>query len=371
MGVSESAVESVGVTNATSFLKAYAGVKTLVTGHTGFKGSWLASWLQLLGAEVSGFALAPENGNESLFARANVADAMSSAIGDIRDPIRLEEEFTARSPEIIFHLAAQSLVRRSYLKPVETFATNVMGTVHVLEAARSTSSVQAIVVVTSDKAYANPDSGAPVREGDPMGGKDPYSASKGATELVVTAFRHAFMSSDGGALLASARAGNVIGPGDASEDRLVPDVIRAIRDNSPVVIRNPESTRPWQYVLEPLRGYLMLGARLLEGDRAFAEGWNFGPDPSDARRVEELARRIIDAWGSGELRIASEGTGPHEASLLSLDISKARDALDFHPVMDIEATIEWTVAGYQALKPSDGQARQVLVDQIASYEALL
>ncbi len=369
MGVSESTLETVAVTDAMGFGGAYRGVRVLVTGHTGFKGCWLATWLYQLGAEVSGLALEPEGGDQSLFERIGLADRIDSVIGDVRDSVTVGDVFERVAPDIVFHLAAQPLVRRSFQEPVETFATNVMGTVNLLDSCRRTAGLRGVVIVTSDKAYENPESGVPLTEGSPMGGRDPYSASKGAAELVTAAYRDSFFSSDNGALVASARAGNVIGAGDESADRLVPDIIRAIRGGERVVIRNPKSTRPWQHVLEPLRGYLMLGDRLLAGDREFASGWNFGPEVKDAITVAELARRIIAQWGCGEPRIDSDSSAPHEAELLSLDITKARRLLGFNPILSIDAALSYTVAGYRDLDTGARSAYDILLDQIAAYKA--
>ena len=370
MGICGPALETVAVTSTIAFGGAYEGVKVLVTGHTGFKGSWLATWLHVLGAEVSGLALEPEGGDHSLFVRSGSAGRTDSVIGDVRDPDKVNDVVTRTAPDIVFHLAAQPLVRRSYDEPVRTFATNVMGTVNLLDSFRRAAGLRGVVIVTSDKAYENPESGVPIPEESPMGGRDPYSASKGATELATAAYRTSFFSSDGTALIASVRAGNVIGAGDESDDRLVPDIMRALRAREPVAIRNPKSTRPWQHVLEPLRGYLMLGARLLEGESEFASGWNFGPDTGDAITVAELARRIIAQWGGGVLQVDSDASAPHEAELLSLDITKARRMLGFDPIMSIDTALSYTVAGYRDLDTGTRSASKVLPDQIAAYEAL-
>src|SRR2546430_5089898 len=266
---------------ANSLASFYRGKKVLVTGHTGFKGGWLTAWLKILGAHVIGFALPPGT-RPNLFDAATIDRDMVSLFGDVRNFEELSGTFAERSPEIVIHSAAQPLVRRSYREPVETYATNVMGTVHVLEAARHTASVRALVVVTSDKCYDNREWFWGYREADAMGGHDPYSSSKGAAELVTAGYRKSFFSQNGSAGVGSARAGNVIGGGDWSEDRLVPDIVRAIYSGEPVVIRRPQSVRPWQHVLEPVRGYLVLAKRLFEGGRACADGWNFGPRDEDA-----------------------------------------------------------------------------------------
>ncbi len=353
------------VTPAAAFA-GFRGANVLITGHTGFKGAWLAMWLGQLGARVTGFALPPEDGETSLFGIAGIADEIDSVIGDLRDPQAVNAVFKKSRPDIVFHLAAQSLVRRSYEQPVETYATNVMGTVHVLEAARTSPGLQAVVVVTSDKCYRNLEHHHGYREDDPMGGADPYSSSKGCAELVVDAYRRSFFSG-GGPLIASARAGNVIGGGDWCQDRLVPDIARAIASDSPVVIRNPDAIRPWQHVFEPLRGYLMLGARLLQGEREFAEGWNFGPDDGDAIPVGELAEKIIGHWGKGAITRQPEPNAPHEAGILMLNIDKARSRLGYHPALDIDAAIGLSTDWYRAHIDDPSGAAGLCKDQIRAY----
>jgi CDP-glucose 4,6-dehydratase len=365
------ALETLAVTNSTSFLTDYAGARVLVTGHTGFKGTWLTTWLVHLGARVSGLALEPELGPASLFAKTGLNQRMDSRIGDIRSPEVVAAAVAEIRPDIVFHLAAQPLVRRSYRNPVETYETNVMGTVNVLEACRNVDSVKAAVVVTSDKAYENPETGVPLTEDRPLGGRDPYSSSKGAAELVTAAYRSSFFSREGSALVASARAGNVIGAGDESEDRLFPDIVRAIRGDFPIVVRNPSATRPWQHVLEPLRGYLMVGARLLEGDGGTAAPWNFGPGIDDAIDVASLAERVVATWGRGEVSFEPEVDSPHEATLLSLDISKAREQLGFEPILGVDAAISMAVAGCRELDETERSASDILIGQITAYEALL
>lgn len=348
-------------------LAAFRDAKVLITGHTGFKGAWLAMWLKQLGAWVSGFALPPEDGEKSLFSLAGVEDGLCSIIGDLRAQEAVAAAFKESNPDIVFHLAAQSLVRRSYEQPVETYATNVMGTMHVLEAARTSANLKGVVVVTSDKCYQNLEQHKGYREEDPMGGADPYSSSKGCAELVVEACRRSFFSATGDALIASARAGNVIGGGDWCQDRLVPDIARAIASNSPAIIRNPDAIRPWQHVLEPLRGYLMLGERLLNGQREFAEGWNFGPNESDAILVGDLADKIGNAWGNGTITRQPNAQAPHEAGILMLDIEKARSRLDYHPILDIDAAIALTVDWYRAHIDDPTCVAQLCRSQISSY----
>ena len=317
--------------------------RVFLTGHTGFKGSWLSLWLQQLGAQVHGLALAPPT-TPNLFEAARVAEGMVSTIGDIRDLDTVRRAMQACRPDIVLHLAAQPLVRLSYEQPVETYATNVMGTVHVLEAARGVDSVRAIVNVTTDKCYENREWVWGYREDEPMGGHDPYSNSKGCSELVTSAYRRSFFQ-HGGPALASARAGNVIGGGDWALDRLVPDILRAFERDAPVVIRNPHATRPWQHVLEPLSGYLTLAERLYEHGQAYAEGWNFGPAEDDAQPVQWIVERMVRQW-SGTARWQIDGADhPHEANYLKLDIAKARHRLAWTPRWSLDAAlarvVEW------------------------------
>ena len=327
----------------------YSDRKIFLTGHTGFKGSWLAFWLTRLGARVTGYALAPETFPNHF----ELLDLpIDSIIADIRDAAALHQAVQDCAPEIVFHLVAQPLVRRSYRDPVETFSTNVMGTVNLLEACRRTESVRAIVIITSDKCYENHEWVWGYRENDPMGGYDPYSASKGCAELVTASWRNSFFHSDqyGKAhrtLLASARAGNVIGGGDWSEDRLVPDIVRAIQAGQPMIIRNPEATRPWQHVLDPLSGYLLLGQRLLEGKKAFAQAWNFGPVDEDSICAEEVVRRFKACWGTFDYELRPDIEQPHEADLLKLDCAKARTLLRWRPVWGSSTTCEKTADWYK------------------------
>jgi CDP-glucose 4,6-dehydratase len=343
----------------------WAGRRVLVTGHTGFKGSWLSLWLHHMGAEVTGFAL-PAPTEPSLFDAARIGELVRHVEGDVRDAAALRRTVELCEPEVIFHLAAQPLVRLSYREPVETYATNVMGTVHLLDAARHVEGVKAIVCVTSDKCYENREWIWPYRESDPMGGHDPYSNSKGCAELVVSAWRSSFFANEG-PLLASARAGNVIGGGDWADDRLVPDLIRAMLSGTAPLIRSPASVRPWQHVLEALHGYLMLGERLLAGERAFAEGWNFGPSDEDARPVSWIVERLQAAWGDGSGKTLSDsGPQPHEATLLRLDSSKARSLLGWRPVLPLDAALGWIGEWHKAVD-AGADARDVTVDQIERY----
>ena len=346
----------------------WAGRRVLVTGDTGFKGSWLCLWLHAMGAEVTGFALPPPSA-PSLFDAARIADLITHVEGDVRDLAAVQAVVVQSRPEVIFHLAAQPLVRLSYVEPVETYATNVMGTVHVLEAARQVAGVQAIVCVTSDKCYENREWIWPYRENDPMGGHDPYSSSKGAAELVISAWRRSFFAEDG-PLLASVRAGNVIGGGDWAADRLVPDLVRAFEAGAAPLIRAPEAVRPWQHVLEALGGYLMIAERMLAGDKRLADAWNFGPSDEDARPVSWIVDRMRAAWGDNAADAAPhDGHHPHEAGLLRLDCSKARAMLGWHPALTLDKTLDWIVAWHKAVSDGD-DARATTLAQIADYRTL-
>lgn len=345
----------------------FAGRTVLVTGHTGFKGSWLCRWLALMGAKVVGFALPPE-GSPNLFELARVADGMTSVIGDVRDAAAVHAVVAAHRPEIVLHLAAQALVRRSYREPVETYATNVMGTVHVLDACRRVGSARAIVVVTSDKCYENREWVWGYREDEAMGGYDPYSSSKGCAELVTAAYRRSFFAA-GEAQVASGRAGNVIGGGDFAEDRLVPDIVRGAAADQPIVIRNPESTRPWQHVLEPLSGYLLLARRLVEAPAGHAEGWNFGPRDEDAIPALAIAEKLVRVLGRGRLEVVPPALrgGPHEARLLKLDTSKARARLGWAPRLDIDRALTLTADWYRAWLDDPSACRATTDAQIRGY----
>ena len=342
----------------------WRGKRVFMTGHTGFKGSWLSLWLQSLGAELRGLALAPPT-SPSLFAVAEVGVAMSSVIGDIRSLETVHDAMAAFKPEIVIHMAAQPLVRLSYSEPVETYATNVMGTVHVLEAARRVESVRCIVNVTTDKCYDNREWAWGYREDEAMGGHDPYSSSKGCSELVSSAYRRSFFQ--GGRIgLGSARAGNVIGGGDWAADRLVPDILRAFERGKPVPIRNPNSTRPWQHVLEPLSGYLSLAEHLWADGQAFAEGWNFGPRDNDARPVLWIVEHMAAAWGNGAGWQMNAGEHPHEANYLKLDISKARQRLGWKPRWDLETALAHITQWHQAWLAGD-DLRALCLAQISQY----
>ncbi len=341
MGRESGAVEGLDMT---LFADIYRGKRVLLTGHTGFKGSWLALWLEEMGASISGIALPPE-------AHPNHWDlhrlSIDSLLLDIRDSTALQRVFNAVQPEIVFHLAAQPLVRRSYCNPLETLSTNVMGTANVLEACRQTNGVQAIVVVTTDKCYENREWQWGYRETDALGGHDPYSASKAAAELVAASYRSAFFSAENAPILATARAGNVIGGGDWSDDRLIPDLVRAIDSKQSLCIRSPNATRPWQHVLESLSGYLLLGQRLLEGRRDYAHAWNFGPEPESNRTVGEVLDIFQTYWPKLSWKMDSKKQ-PHESVSLYLDSAQARCNLQWQPVWNLETTVARTTEWYRA-----------------------
>ncbi|NMM13787.1 MAG: CDP-glucose 4,6-dehydratase [Rhodoferax sp.] len=341
------------------------GKRVLLTGHTGFKGSWLSLWLQSMGAQVVGYALAPPT-NPSLFDVAKVSQGMTSIIGDIRDLVKLQAVFAEHKPEIVIHMAAQPLVRYSYQNPVETYSTNVMGTVHLLEAVRNSPGVKAVVNVTTDKCYENKEWAWGYRENEPMGGHDPYSNSKGCAELVTSAYRSSFFQEKSIAM-ASARAGNVIGGGDWAADRLIPDILRAFEQNQPVIIRNPHATRPWQHVLEPLSGYLALAERLYTDGQTFAEGWNFGPTDDDAQPVQWIVEHMVSSWGNGASWQQDGGVHPHEANYLKLDISKAKARLGWQPRWTLQAALQASVDWHQQwLAGANMQA--VTLGQINQYQ---
>jgi CDP-glucose 4,6-dehydratase len=325
----------------------YKGARVLVTGHTGFKGSWLCLWLKALGAELTGFSLnPPSEPNHFELLKLN----MNHVIGDLRHKETLQRVFDQAKPEVVFHLAAQPLVRRSYQNPAETFETNVLGTVNLLEAARNTDSVKAIVNVTSDKCYDNREWVWGYRENDPMGGHDPYSCSKGCAELVTQTYQRSFFHAHSGnqALLASVRSGNVIGGGDWGEDRLIPDVIRAVSRNETTHIRSPRAIRPWQHVLDPLSGYLMLGWRLFAGERKSAEAWNFGPTNPEAITVQSLVERMNHLWPAIKYEINQDPSAPHEVTFLKLDCTKAHHLLGWQSVWTQSQAIRQTCSWYRS-----------------------
>ena len=343
MGIRQCSVEDVELTMIDE--KFWADRKVFLTGHTGFKGSWLSLWLSELGAEVKGYALSPQT-SPSLFEVAQVAERVESEIGDIRDLEQLIQSVQSFQPDVLIHMAAQPLVRASYSQPLETYDINVMGTVKVLEAAKNCSSIRSIVNVTTDKCYENKEWVWGYRENEPMGGHDPYSSSKGCSELVTSAYRRSFMQ-EKGVGLASARAGNVIGGGDWSDDRLVPDILRAFENEQPVLIRNPSSTRPWQHVLEPLSGYLVLAQKLFESPDLYSDGWNFGPDEDDAKPVSWILTKMVEQWPGATWELEG-GDHLHEAGFLKLDISKAKARLAWVPTWDINMSLLKVVKWHQA-----------------------
>lgn len=324
----------------------WSGKKVFITGHTGFKGSWLSLWLQSLGSTVKGFALEPPT-NPALFHEAKVASGMISEIGNINNLEALKKSMTDFNPEVLIHMAAQPLVRLSYQQPIETYMTNVIGTANVLESARSCTSLKAIVSVTTDKCYENKEWAWGYRENEPMGGHDPYSSSKGCAELVTAAYRSSFFSGTNSANLASARAGNVIGGGDWAEDRLIPDILKAFEKKEPVIVRNPLATRPWQHVLEPLSGYLVLAQHLYSEGESFAEGWNFGPKDEDCKSVSWILDKMVSKWGNGASWELDKNNNPHEAGYLKLDCSKAASKLHWHPSWNLEYTLDSIINWHQ------------------------
>ena len=342
----------------------WRGKRVLLTGHTGFKGSWLSLWLQSIGATLRGIALeAPTN--PAVFDIARVMEGIEHRIIDIRDFAAVKAQMDEFQPEIVIHMAAQPLVRYSYQEPIETYDTNVMGTVHVLEAARLVGSVKAVINVTTDKCYENHEWVWGYRENEPMGGLDPYSSSKGCSELVTSAWRRSFFE-QAGIALASVRAGNVIGGGDWSVDRLIPDILRAFEAKAPVVIRSPNATRPWQHVLEPLSGYLMLAEALYEEGEKYSSGWNFGPNDEDAKPVQWIVERMINKWGGDATWTQDKRNHPHEANYLKLDISKAKVQLGWKPIWNLDQALEKIVNWHKAWI-SGADMRYVCQQQIADY----
>lgn len=349
--------------------KAYEGRRVFVTGHTGFKGAWLSYWLTRMGADVTGYALDSPT-QPSLFEALRLETHVRHVVADVRDAQRLTAEMKAARPDVVFHLAAQPLVREGYARPRLTFETNVMGTVNLLEAARTCGGLGAVVMVTSDKCYANPGDGRAFVEDDPMGGRDPYSASKGCSELVTAAYRASYFT-EGAPAIASVRAGNVIGGGDWARDRIVPDCVRALVAGRPVVVRRPEAVRPWQHVVEPLAGYLGLGASLLENGAAYAGPWNFGPSGTRAELpVRWVVDHFIEAWGEGSWIVAGDCEGDdREAHRLSLDSAKAAALLGWRPVWDAAAAVRRTAAWYAAFYEDCARAVRLVDGDLDAYVA--
>ncbi|HXJ85499.1 MAG TPA: CDP-glucose 4,6-dehydratase [Candidatus Binatia bacterium] len=353
-------------------LKTWRNRRVFLTGHTGFKGSWLAIWLNQLGAKVRGYALDPCT-EPNMFTLATVGSLLEDCRGDIRDYATLESSMTRFAPEVVFHMAAQPLVRRSYTDPVTTYETNVMGTVHVLEAIRRTPSVRAVVCITTDKVYHNREWVWPYRETDPLGGYDPYASSKACSEIVSAAYQSSFFPverlHEHHVAMATARAGNVIGGGDWSEDRLIPDLLRGFCSGKPVLIRKPDAIRPWQHVLDPLHGYLMLSERLLAAQGHCGSAYNFGPSHEDTWPVERIADKFVAVWGAGASWKRDPNPGAHEANYLRLDASKARFELGWQSRLNIAAALEWTIAWYSAWNRGENLA-EFTAKQIAEYEKL-
>jgi len=353
----------------TDFGKSFQNRKVLVTGHTGFKGAWLSLWLHQLGARVTGYALPPPT-NPSLFRLCRIDNILDHHIGDVRDGDSLSRIIDKTKPDFVFHLAAQSLVRASYEKPLETLQTNIMGTANLLAACRYLKKGCAVVVVTSDKCYENREVLTGYRETDPMGGSDPYSASKGCAELVTACWRKSFFKERDNIRIASARAGNVIGGGDWAKDRIVPDCIAALQSGRPIVVRNPEAVRPWQHVLDPLFGYMTLAARLRgRNGQDYCSGWNFGPQAGNSRTVALLVNNIIECWGAGSWRRAGSKS-LHEATLLSLDCKKARKELGWRPKWNFPKTVRETTAWYKAWDDGEKDLMKLCIDQIRDFETI-
>ncbi|MDB5115735.1 MAG: CDP-glucose 4,6-dehydratase [Mucilaginibacter sp.] len=349
----------------------YSGKKVFLTGHTGFKGSWLLSWLHILGAEIKGYALAPENIN-NLYNSIEGEKISRSVIADIRDRERVKEEILAYQPDFVFHLAAQPLVRQSYQTPLDTFDINVMGTANVLDALRYLEKPCALVIITTDKVYENKEWIYPYREVDNLGGYDPYSASKACSELVVDSYRNSFFNILGynkhKKAIATARAGNVIGGGDWSQDRIIPDIIRALSSNESIHVRNPLAIRPWQHVLEPLYGYLLLGAQLAEDPTKYSGAYNFGPYTEDTLSVEDLVKIAVDLWGAGNYHKSNAADQPHEAGILKLDINKANKELNWRPKLTSDKAISWTIDWYK--QTNKATIREFTLGQINDYSKL-
>lgn len=346
----------------------YKGKKIFVTGHTGFKGTWFITWLHLLGVQTRGYALAP-NPEQTFFNTIAANISCEHVFADIRDKESLESSLLNFQPDIVFHLAAQALVRRSYTIPAETFDVNVVGTANLLEAVNKLPGKCTVIVITTDKVYENREKDYHYKEEDVLGGYDPYSASKAATEMVVSAFRNSFFNLSSYAVhhkaIASARAGNVIGGGDRNADRIIPDIIRSLENNLPVEVRNPLAVRPWQHVLEPLHGYLLIAMLLDKEAFAYSGAYNFGPEPEDHLPVQQLVQYAIEYWGSGEWSDKSDPAAPHEAALLQLDINKAKNILNWHPKLTSKEAIAWTMDWY---KQNEGNLFNFTQNQILNYQ---
>lgn len=364
-------MESLVIMNIDIYNSFFSGKRVLVTGHTGFKGSWLSIWLHELGAEVVGIAQEPFSYHDN-FVLSGIGEKIKADIrADIRDGERIKEIFQEYRPEIVFHLAAQPLVRLSYDIPVETYQTNVMGTINILEAIRVTDSVKVGIMITTDKCYENKEQIWGYREDEPMGGYDPYSSSKGAAEIAIASWRRSFFNPNEyekhGKSIASVRAGNVIGGGDWALDRIIPDCIKALEADKSIEIRSPKAIRPWQHVLEPLSGYMLLAQKMWNEPTKYCEGWNFGPRAEAISTVWDVAERVVEYYGSGDLKDLSGPVALHEAKLLMLDISKAKLILGWEPMLDIEQTIELTVDWYKRYQREN--VHSICLEQIKKYIA--
>lgn len=354
-------MESLEISQGKVNFSFWRGKKVFLTGHTGFKGSWLSLWLQNMGARVKGYSLNVKT-NPALFNEAKVASEMESETGDIRNLAQLTKSLVSFNPDVLIHMAAQPLVRLSYLEPVNTYTTNVIGTVNVLEAARKCSNLKAIVSVTSDKCYENKEWEWGYSENEPMGGHDPYSSSKGCAELVTTSYRRSFFSLEDTASLASARAGNVIGGGDWAEDRLIPDILRSFEKSEPAIIRNPYSIRPWQHVLEPLSGYLILAQKLFLNGDEFAEAWNFGPKDEDCKPVSWILDKMVALWGNNASWRTDKKNNPHEAGFLKLDCTKASNKLKWNPKWNLKLTLKSIVDWHELYTNGCDLKKQCLLE---------
>ncbi len=356
-------MEKLGIDFSEEFDGVFQGKRVLVTGHTGFKGSWLSVWLSMLGCEVIGYALDPLNDLDN-FVLCGLDDKLTDIRGDIRDKKHLDEVFKTYKPEIVFHLAAQPIVRTSYSLPSETFETNIMGTVNLLECVRNSDCVMACIIVTSDKCYENREQIWGYREDDPLGGFDPYSASKGCAEIVSSAYRRSYNMA-----VSSVRAGNVIGGGDWSNQRIIPDCIRALQKGEAIEVRNPDSVRPWQFVLEPLYGYLLTASKMLADPIKYSGAWNFGPDFDSIVSVSHIVKKVIEIWGSGQWKDMSGSYAPHEAGLLNLDCTKSKTYLGFRQRLSLEDTLKQTLEWYKEYK--NGNVLEICIKQIAYYCRLI
>jgi CDP-glucose 4,6-dehydratase len=352
------------------FKNTYENIRILITGHTGFKGSWLTTWLTYLGADVIGYALKPST-EPNMFEKLGLEKKITNIIGDVRDEKHLNKVFTKYQPEIVFHLAAQPLVKQSYEEPKLTYETNVMGTVNLLEAVRTNGNVKSVVNITSDKCYENKEWVYGYRENDPMGGYDPYSSSKGCSELITSAYRNSFFNPDNygkihNTVLATVRAGNVIGGGDWSKDRIITDCINALNNNETICIRNPKATRPWQHVLEPLSGYLWLGALMYNHGVEYSGAWNFGPKEEDINTVESMVKKINKFWGTGDYTVEKDNQ-QHEAELLKLDISKSNYYLNWKPVYAFDDALKITLDWYRNYYITERDMLAQTIEQINNY----